>query len=186
MRLSDREVLLIKICLITLVVAALLWLVVNPVRVRWSEAGRQRADDRRGFLALKENVEKKKQLDRSISALGEKLGVKVQTGSPNEQRQAFIKEVDEVAKKNNAKIGSFVPSRSLSRRRRTAGTSATADYSISLETNQQGLVQFLKGLEGMARPVVFDSIDVKANEKEPDKLKVNLVLHTFIFDGRAL
>jgi hypothetical protein len=139
---------------------------------------------RQKFRELRANLREKARLQQTLDSLQEKLSAKAPTGNADEQRQKFVQQIEQTAGQSQAQLKSLTPAASQSRR--SSSTLQPGDkiaYSVSLETQQQGLVQFLKALEKMEQPVVLTSLDIKADPNQPDKIQAGMELYTYIFDG---
>lgn len=190
MTLSTREKLYVKTCVLVVALLAVVIFVLKPLREKWIEARSLNEEARVKYDSVKGNVNALTALEKQIGEAEQKLNVKIQKGSLDQQRQQFIQTFEETAKKNGVIVSSLLPQRTSSR---TAGASGkgggTAAYRVTAETNQAGLVNFLKALRESGFPIVITSIDIKAdsgnqgNQGNQGKLRILLELYTYLFEG---
>ena len=150
---------------------------IDPLLQWFSGSSGSERDARSDFIQLRSEVRTVQQVQKSIAQLEKSLGVTVPEAPLNEQKKQFVQKVAELGKKSNAKIKTIVPED----RGRSRAAGDRLSYRIQLDTNHQGLVAFLQGLEKIGPPVVVSGINIKANAKTPDQLTVNLDLYTYLF-----
>jgi len=184
MSMSEREKRFVFIGVIAVAVVFVYALAIHPLRVRYADADDLRDSAREEFVRLREDVRVKIELDRTLGQLEESLKVKVPSGPPAKQIEEFVKAVEQAAGKSQSKITSWTR-RSRSKRQEGDSPGDAVQFSFRLETKQEGLVKFLEGLTDLQRPLVIRSLDVKGDGKQPDKLTVQMEIHTYIFDGKA-
>jgi len=168
MSLSAREKRFVKIGLAAVGAIVLYLLILIPVRAWWRESAAGKRTTREQFQELRRNVREKARLAQSLESLQEKLHVKAQTGTPAEQRQAFIQKIEQAAGKSQAQLKGLNPA--ATQGRRAAAELKPGDkiaFSVSVETQQQGLILFLKALDEMEQPVVLTSLDIKTDANPP-------------------
>ncbi len=186
MSMTQRETMFVKVGGVLFALNVFFFFVLGPVRGLWNDLTAESRSKRAAFEIFEKNVNIRKGLDSKIVALEKALAVKVQKGGEGEQLRDFKKAVEMTAGKNKVKIGSFVPRKVTTRTKSTTGVAAAKrTFTITFETNQAGLLNFIKALDGIDKPVVVSTIDVQRNETQPDKLKGSLEFYTYIFDGRT-
>ncbi len=184
MTLSTREMLYVKTCVLVVALLAVALFVLKPLREKWIEARDLNAEARVKYDSVKGNVNALTAIEKQIGEAEQKLNVKVQKGSLDQQRQQFIQVFEETAKKNGVVVSSLLPQRISSRAQGASGKGGgTAAYRVTADTNQAGLVNFLKALRDSGVPVVITSIDIKADSGDQGKLRILLELYTYLFEG---
>jgi len=186
MSLSNREILYLKTCALVVGLLAVALVFLKPLREKWVEARTLHEEARLKYDSVKGNVNALTALEKQIKEAEEKLKVQVQTGSIDQQRQHFIQVFEETAKKNKIVVSSLLPQRTSSRTRgATSRGGGTAAYRVTADTDQAGLINFLKALRESGIPIVITSIDIKADSGNQGKLRVLIELYTYLFEGTA-
>jgi hypothetical protein len=186
MTLSTREMLYVKTCALVVALLAVALLVLKPLREKWIEAKSLNEEARIKYDSVKGNVNALTAIQKQIGEAEEKLHVKVQKGSLDQQRQQFIQAFEETAKKNKVVVSSLLPQRTSSRVKGSSSKGGgTAAYRVTADTDQAGLVNFLKAMRESGFPIVITSIDVKADSGNQGKLRILLELYTYLFEGTA-
>jgi len=183
MSLSSRERRYLQFC--GLFVGGVLFylLVLLPLWRGWFEARAERLKAAREFAMLAEATKAGQALSERLDAVCKSLGVKVPEGSPPEQRAAFVRAVEQAAGRSRVQITNWVQQRTRASRPLGSrdGAGSTESFNATLQTDQAGLVAFLKALSELEHPVVATRLEVKNNENEPDKVKGVIELQTWIF-----
>ncbi len=123
-----------------------------------------------------------------IDAAQKRLHVKVNSASPDQQKDEFLKQVEDEGLKRKVQITAHRWVR-VTRSAKTGGVEKRA-FQIDCTANFPNLIEFVKGIEQLTVPVVVDDISLSRitggkQGGEKQDLKATLQMHIYIFPEGA-
>lgn len=175
---TDRERRLVRIAggaVAALVLYAALLLV-------WRSIGSS-TPSRDSLSGLRAQVERKEQVAERLAAVSERLSVRIPTSSGDDQVQAIVKNMEEIAKESNLKLTRFSPKPTGSvRGRDPRRAGAKVDFDLAFSTNHAGLIGLFEAMQKRGLPYEIQSFSVRANHQRPDALEVSLELGFYLLE----
>jgi hypothetical protein len=137
----------------------------------------------RSFETFEEKIADSKRMYTELDEGLEELGVRLPSGGPQQQKESFVARVEALGEANGALIKTWYGKDATATGKKSslkAGGSMV--FAFQFETNLEGLIGFMSGLETMERPVVVDDLDIRADARTPDFLKVTLNMRSYVFE----
>lgn len=168
------------------IIAVIVFIGARQLRARGLDFGVGGGTEHADFKRMAEQLEVRDARFRDLAKYQKELNASIPVGGADEQVHSFLKRIEQTSNRLKVEIPSIIPRDTSRRGKSEPGAGDKMSYVMHLETGLKGLVGFLVALEEFEQPVIFESIDIKADANKPDELKVTLELYSYIFEGREL
>lgn len=148
----------------------------------WRSVGSS-TPSRDSLSGIREQVERKEEVAERLAAISERLSVRIPTTSGDDQVQAIVKNMEEIAKESNLKLTRFSPKPAGSvRGRDPRRAGAKVEFDLAFTTNHAGLIGLFEAMEKRGLPYEIESLSVRANHQRPDALEVSLEVGFYLLE----